>query len=271
MADDINSKEDFNFEDFRKENGISYWWASDLMENLGYKDMKSFQKAIDRAIKACLTLNIKHYDNFMVDVREHNGEKKHDYKLTRFACYLTVMNSDPKKELVAKAQVYFAEQTRKFEMFLSNNDEIERLLIRDEIKEGNKSLASVVKASNILDYARFNNAGYLGLYNMMNFELAKKRNIDSKELFDYMGRTELAANLFRITQTEERVKNYKIKGQQNLEQTHYNVGKEVREIVRKNTGKNPENLPKEKRIPELQKELKQGYKKMLKADTKKKK
>ena len=105
----------------------------------------------------------------------------------------------------------------------------------------------------------------------MNFELAKKRNIDSKELFDYMGRTELAANLFRITQTEERVKNYKIKGQQNLEQTHYNVGKEVREIVRKNTGKNPENLPKEKRIPELQKELKQGYKKMLKADTKKKK
>jgi DNA-damage-inducible protein D len=260
--------EGVSFEDFKNENGITFWWASDLMKMLGYSDFKSFQKAIDKAIQACMTLNIPHYENFIQQQRETNGEFKHDYKLTRFACYLTVMNANPKLEQVAAAQVYFVEQTRRFEMVLDKQEDIERIVIRNEVKEGNKSLTSVAKAAGVTDYARFANAGYTGMYNMLNVELAKKRRIDPKDLMDHMGRTELAANLFRITQTEERIKSQAIKGQHNLEQTHFQVGREVRNIIQKNTGKSPEQLPIEKKIPEVQKTLKKGYKNMLKEDKK---
>jgi DNA-damage-inducible protein D len=254
------------FEDFKKENGMVYWWASDLMRMLGYKELKSFQNAIDRATKACITLNIPHYDNFLATTRVVDGEHQRDFKLTRFACYLTVMNADPKKPEVAAAQVYFAEQTRKFEILIQSSEEFERLLIRGEIKEGNKTLASVAKSAGVTDYARFNNAGYLGLYNMLNVDLARQRKIEPKELMDHMSRTELAANLFRITQTEERIKNFGVKGQRNLEQTHHEVGREVRGIIQKNTGRSPEQLPPQKKISEFQKQLKKGQRKMALED-----
>ena len=262
---------ELTFEDFKNENGNSFWWASDLMKMVGYTDMKSFKKVLDRATKACITLGINHYDNFRAEMRELSGEQMQDFKLSRFACYLTVMNGDPKKPEVAKAQMYFIELTRRFELYIQNNEDIERLLIRDELKEGNKSLVRAAKNAGVTDFARFHNAGYLGLYNMMNWDLAKRRDIHIDKLIEYMGRTELAANLFRITQTEERIKNKNITGQQNLEQTHYDVGREVREIVKKNTGKSPEHLPLEKKIPEIHKELKTGYKKMLKEENETKK
>jgi DNA-damage-inducible protein D len=269
MADITKSDSDgITFEDFRQENGSYYWWASDLMQMLDYKDMQSFKKIIDRATKTFITLGINHYDNIIAETREIDGKNVQDFKLTRFACYLVVINGDPKKEPVAKAQVYFAEQTRKFEVFIQNSDELERLLIRDEIKDGHTSLASTAKRAGVYDYAKFSNAGFLGLYNMHNFKLAKTRNIDPKKIYDFMGRTELAANLFRITQTEERIKNFNIQGQENLEQTHYKVGREVREIVITNTGKSPESLPLEKEIPKVKSNLKAGYKKMLSADKK---
>jgi len=254
------------FEDLKNENGVCYWWASDLMRILGYANMKSFQKAIERATRACMTLNIPHYENFMAETRPGAAPGEQDYKLTRFACYLTVMNADTKKEPVAAAQVYFAEQTRRFELYVQGANEMERLLIRDEIKDGNKALFSAAKAAGVDDYARFANAGYRGMYNMFNTALAKRRRIDAKDLTEYMGRTELAANLFRITQTEERIKNFGVKGQIKLEETHFNVGKEVRKIVETNTGKAPEDLPIESKIGDVQKEIRQGYRKMLKAD-----
>ncbi len=260
-----------SFEDFRNENGITFWWASDLMKMLGYKDLKTFHKAIDRAITACMTINIPHYENFIAHQREIDGENVHDYKLTRFACYMVVMNADPKKKEVAAAQVYFAEQTRKFELIVEKQEDFERLIIRNEVKEGNKSLTSTAKAAGVTDYARFANAGYTGLYNMLNVELAKKRKVDPKELMEYMGRTELAANLFRITQTEEKIKSKGIRGQQNLEKTHFEVGREVRGMIQKNTGKNPEQLPIEQKLPDVQKVIKKGYKNMLKEDKGKKK
>ena len=273
MSEAINSKEDKNlsFEDFKQENGITYWWASDLMKMLGYPNMKSFQKVLDRATKAFVSLNIPHYENIVAVQRENEGEFTQDFKLTRFACYMVVMNGDPKKTEVAQAQVYFAQQTRKFELYIENNQEIDRILIREELTEGNKSLNSVVKNAGIKDYARFTNAGYLGMYNMPSWKLEQKRGVKKGKLMDNMGRTELAANLFRVTQTEERIKNKGIKGQVNLEQTHYNVGKEVRDIIQKNVGKSPENLPQEKQLPEVKKNLKDGYKKMLKEDSKKNK
>ena len=261
---------ELTFEDFKQENGITYWWASDLMKMLGYNNMKAFQKVLDRATKAFVSLNIPHYENIISKHREVDGVENQDFKLTRFACYISVMNGDPKKEEVAKAQMYFAEQTRKFELYIENSQEIERILIREELTEGTKSLNSAAKQAGVVDYARFTNAGYLGMYNMESWKLENKRGIKKGKLMDHMGRTELAANLFRATQTEERIKNKGIKGQANLEQTHYEVGKEVRDIIKKNVGKTPENLTQEKQLPEVKKELKQGYKKMIQEDKPKK-
>ena len=272
MSEIIKSEgEKLTIEDFKNENGITYWWASDLMQMLGYPNMKSFQKVIDRATKAFVSLNISHYENIVITNRIIDGQSVQDFKLTRFACYITVMNGDPKKSEVAEAQAYFAQQTRKFELYIENNNEIDRLLIREELTEGNKSLFSTIKKAGITDYAKFTNAGYLGMYNMENWKLAQKRNVNKEKLMDSMGRTELAANLFRITQTEERIKNKGVTGQNALEQTHFQVGREVRNIIVENSGKTPENLPQEKELPNVKKELKEGYKKMLKEDNKKKK
>lgn len=272
MVDDLKQNiTDISFEDFRQENGVPYWWATDLLKMIGYPDLKSFKKVLDRATKACITLGIDHYENFRAEQREKDGITFQDYKLSRFACYLAVMNGDTKKPEVAQAQLYFIEVTRRFELYIQNSEELERLLIRDELKEGNKSLASAAKKAGLTNFAYFHNAGIRGLYNMPNWDLARKRDISVDELYDYMGRAELAANLFRITQTEEKIKNKNITGQQNLEQTHYDVGREVRDLMRKNSGKTPEQLPKERKINILQHQLKQGYKKMLSEDKKKKK
>lgn len=262
-----------SFEDFKNENGMTFWWATDLMIMLGYKDMKSFQRVLDRATKAFVSLNIPHYENIVSYQRDNGGISSQDFKLSRFACYLVVMNGDPKKVEVAQAQVYFVQQTRKFEMLAQSHDEFERILIRDELIEGNKSLASIGKQAGGqgFDYAKFQNAGYRGMYNMPSWKLEEKRGVQKGKLMEYMGRTELAANLFRVTQTEERIKNSGVTGQKKLEQTHYDVGREVRSIVEKNVGKSPENLIQEKQLSDVKKVLKQGARKMLKEDKSKKK
>lgn len=270
-SDGQNPNQKLTFEDFKNENGIIYWWASDFMKMLGYPNLKAFQKVLDRATKAMVSLNIPHYENIIATTRENDGESKQDFKLTRFACYITAMNGDPKKNEVAKAQAYFAHQTRKFELYINDHQEMDRLLIRDELTEGNKSLASTVKQAGVSDFAKFANAGYLGMYNMESWKLANKRGVQKTKIMDTMGRTELAANLFRITQTEERIKSKGITGQYMLENTHFEVGREVRTIVQKNVGKSPENLPQEKQLPHIKKELKLGYKKMLKEEKSKKK
>lgn len=264
------SGNDLSFEDFKDQNGITFWWASELMLMLGYDDMRVFHKVIDKATKAFMSLGINHYENIIYVEREREDKKFPDFKLTRFACYIVAMNSDPRKVEVARVQAYFAEQTRKFEVYLQGSDDMDRILFREEIKEGNKALATTAKKAGVEDFAKFNNAGYLGMYNMMNFQLANKRKCEKDKLLESMGRTELAANLFRITQTEERIKSRKVQGQRALEQTHYDVGKEVRKIVIDNTGKAPEQLKQEKEIPDLRRELKAGFKEMKKIDKPKK-
>lgn len=264
------SGNDLSFEDFKNQNGITFWWASELMLMLGYDDMRVFHKVIDKATKAFMSLGINHYENIIYVEREREDKKFPDFKLTRFACYIVAMNSDPRKVEVARVQAYFAEQTRKFEVYLQGSDDMDRILFREEIKEGNKALATTAKKAGVEDFTRFNNAGYLGMYNMMNFQLANKRKCEKDKLLESMGRTELAANLFRITQTEERIKSRKVQGQRALEQTHYDVGKEVRKIVIDNTGKAPEQLKQEKEIPDLRRELKAGFKEMKKIDKPKK-
>ncbi len=270
MCNTSNEISEINFEDFRNQNGIIFWWASELMLMLGYEDMTSFRKVIDKATKAFISLGIDHYENIILTEREIDGQRMSDFKLTRFACYITAMNANPQKVEVARMQAYFAMQARAFEVYVQNNNDIDRLIIRDEIKEGNKSLSSAAYNAGVVDFAKFNNAGYRGMYNMMNYQLAKKRNCDKGKLFEIMGRTELAANLFRITQTEERIKSKGIQGQEALERTHFDVGREVRKIVIENTGKTPESLPQEKEIPNIKKELRVGFKEMKKLDKKKK-
>ncbi|MDD2965442.1 MAG: damage-inducible protein [Bacteroidales bacterium] len=270
MSDIQETNSGLTFEDFKNENGITYWWATDLMAMMGYPDMKSFQKVLDRATKALVSLQIPHYENIIPEQRQVDGNLFQDFKMTRFACYITVMNGSPKKTEVALAQAYFAQQTRQFELFIQGNVEIDRLMIRDELVEGNKTLASAANQAGVADFASFQNAGYRGLYNMHIWQLKNRRHITGKAtLADCMGRTELAANLFRVTQTEERIKNQHIQGQAALEQTHFQVGREVREIVARNTGTLPENLPQEAQLPDIKKQLKQGYKLMNKADKKK--
>jgi len=260
MENDTQNMLPMTFEDFKQQNGQAYWFASDLKSMLGYTDDKGFKKAMDRAIKTCISLGIDHFKNFMPI------EGSDDCKLTRFACYLTVMNGDPKKHEVAAAQVYFAEQTRRFELTFQGADDFERLVIRDELTDSNKSLSAAAAAAGVSDYAKFTNAGYLGMYNMHNYKLASYRGIETKELLNHMGRAELAANLFRTTMTEERIKNFKVKGQAELEKTHFEVGKKVRDFVMEETGKKPEQLPIERPIPEVKKVIKSGYRKMLKED-----
>ncbi len=262
--ENIKRIENLNFEDFRHQNGLTFWWASDLMKMLGYKEMNSFEKVIERTTKAMISLNIKHYEN--IKPVENPDTNKYDFKLSRFACYMTVMNAGSKHKEVAAAQAYFSLMTQKFEELIKSREDIDRLVIRDEIKEGNKSLNSIAKQSGLTNYANFANQGYLGLYNMFNWQLAKKRNIDKKKLFEHMGRAELSANLFRITMTEEKIKKDGIEGQIKLENTHYNVGRQVRNMVRENVGVNPENLPQNKRLQNVKKEIKQNIKAIDKID-----
>jgi len=261
-----NNSEVLTFEDFKNENGIVFWWASDLMRMLGYEDEKKFMKSLDKATKACLSLNIDHYSNIILTEREIDGNTIRDFKLTRFACYITVMNSDPSYPNVAAAQLYFAEQTRLLEIKLQGREDLERVLIRDDIKEGNKQLSAIAKQNGLDDFARFNNQGYLGLYNQINTKLARKRGVDPKNLLDHMGRAELAANLFRITQTEERIKAQAVMGQKDLEKTHYIVGRDIRKMVIENSGRAPEDHPVERRLPEVRREIKKSCKEFTKID-----
>lgn len=168
--------------------------------------------------------------------------------------------------IAALAQAYFAQQTRKFELYIGNNQGIDRVPIREELADGNRSLASTAKAANVTDYAKFQNAGYPGMYNMESWKPEKKRGVKKGKPFDRMSRTGLAANLFRVTQTEEPIKSKQISGQADLEQTHHTVGRQVRNIAGQNTGRKPGQPPQEKELPIIGKALEMTAKGMEKTD-----
>ena len=255
------------FEQLRHENGQTYWLASELMERLGYDSMKAFYKAINRANKAMTGLGIDPFGNIQKIV---NADGSEDYKLSRFASYLVVMNGDTDKPQVAAAQMYFVAMTRQFELWLENPEDVTRVAIRQEMKEQHSRLAGAAKQSGVTEYAKFQNAGYLGLYNMMNVALAHKRRLKPDELLDHMGTTEMAANLFRIEMTKARLEREGYVGQGKAEGIHQHVGKQVRNMVKESTGKNPEDLPVKRRLADVEKQLKLGHKEMKKVDTPKK-
>ena len=255
-----------SFEDFGQTNGGVFWLASDLQKLLGYENEASFNKALNKAMIACNTLNIPIIENF----EQIKGGASNDWKLSRFACYLITMNADPKKANVAKAQAYFATIAGAINNYLLEAQKVERIVVREEISDREKSLAGVVHRAGVENYPFFQNAGYRGMYNMTIAQLRERRNIEKhRSPLDFMGKNELAANLFRVTQTELKIKQENITGQPKLEATAETVGREVRVAMKKISGIPPENLPIAQDIIEVKKALKETRKKLKKIDNSK--
>jgi DNA-damage-inducible protein D len=210
---DVTNIENDKFELSCHENRIRYWLASEVSELLGYTDYKSFLKSLNKAISVCASLNMQVLKHF---IPLDNG----DYKLTRFACYLITMNADVKKENVAKAQVYLAAYAEILSNYIEQ-EQIERIDVREEITEKNKSLFATAKNAKVENYAFFANAGYMGMYNMSLNDLKKVKGLSGQKvnILDFMGKRELAANLFRLSETEAKIKSDKIYGQKSLENT----------------------------------------------------
>jgi DNA-damage-inducible protein D len=239
-----------NFEDLGKENGATHWDEQIVMESLGYESEQSFIKAITRAKQACLSLGIQCEEHF---VRMPNGK----HAITRFGCYLVAMNGDPRKPQVAAAQAYFAAIAETFQSSLEHAEAIDRVLIGDEVTDGQKALASTAKSHGVQNYAFFLNQGYLGMYNMSLQRLKEYKGIGEKEeLLNRMGKTELAAHLFRITQTAEKIAKDNIRGQARLDKTAFGVGQKVRDTMQELSGTSPENLPVAEDIKQVKKKLK---------------
>jgi DNA-damage-inducible protein D len=260
------------FEDNCKENGFTFWTASNLMMQLGYENWQTFQKAINKAMTTCNTLSIPIMENFVqIQTIDEGGKTGFDFKLSRFACYLVVMNADSKKPAVAQAQAYFAKLAGAVQNYLEEAEKVERLNIRNEVSERESSLSGVAHKAGVTNYAFFQNAGYRGMYNKNISQLKISRKIpNGRTLLDFMGKEELAANLFRITQTELKIKQENISGQGRLEVAAENVGKKVRATMIEISGVAPENFKTVDDIKQVKKELKSTSKQIKLIDKKKK-
>ncbi len=256
------------FEDIKHvdENDIEFWYARELMPALEYKKWQKFNNVIDSAKTACEksgSLIDNHFTQVgkMVDIGSNTSREIKDYKLSRYACYLIVQNSDPRKEVVAQGQTYFAVQTRKQEIsekeyHLLTEDE-KRFYQRNLTKKGNYSLNKAARNAGVKNFDKFHNAGYKGLYNGETADdIAKRKKLRYREdILDNMGSDELIANLFRISQTEQKLKNDNIKGENEANKIHYTIGKNIRKVIAKNGGTMPEDLPTPKKsLKELERE-----------------
>ncbi len=272
MENNINKYNSNTFESIKHidEYGNECWYARELQIILSYKEWRKFNGVIEKAKNACFNSNFNPLDHFveadkMVQIGSGAKRKQIDYKLTRYACYLIAQNGDSRKEIIALAQTYFAVQTRKQELTEKEYSELtedeKRFYQRNLTKKGNYSLNRVAKGCGVKNLDRFHNAGYKGLYNGETAnDIAKRKNLRYREdILDNMGSEELAANLFRITQTESKLKRDNVYGEKNANETHYNIGKNIREVIAKNGGTMPEDLPTPKKsLKELEKERKQA-------------
>ncbi len=261
-----------SFEDIKHmdENGIEYWYARELQLVLDYKEWRKFENVIKKAIDACENSGISAFEHFVgadKTIQMPKGATKSikEYKLTRYACYLIAQNGDSRKEVIALAQTYFAIQTRKQEISekeysLLTEDE-KRFYQRNLTRKGNYSLNQAAKNAGVKNFDKFHNSGYKGLYNGETADdIAKRKGLRYREdILDNMGSEELAANLFRITQTESKLKRDNISTEKEANNTHYNIGKNIREVITKNGGTMPEDLPTPKKsLKQLEKENKKS-------------
>ena len=274
---DITMYSEKLFEDIKHidENGVEYWLARELQPVLEYSQWRRFSETVERAKEACKNSEQNIQDHFadvgkMVSLGSGSERKIDDIKLSRYACYLIVMNGAPRKEVIALGQTYFAVKTRQQELSENYNElseEQKRLAIRKEMKEHNKSLAEAAQMAGIekqRDYAVFQNKGYQGLYGGLGAKQIHERKglKKSEQILDFMGSTELAANLFRTTQTDEKLRRENIQGKEEAGKTHYEVGKKVRQTIAELGGTMPEDLPTPKKsIRKIENEQKKLEKK----------
>jgi DNA-damage-inducible protein D len=260
------------FEDHGVSNGGRYWLATQYMQMLGYESMQAFEQAINRAIGTCTTLGIAVVENFEQCESEVSGQRTADYKLSRFACYLISMNGDVRKPQVAQAQAYFATLAEAAQQYIQSVQDVERVQIRDEISDRERSLSGTAKKAGVTEYGYFQNAGYRGMYNVDLTKLKEMKGLrdSSRSLLDFMGKRELAGNLFRITETEAKLKSERVSGQRPAENVALNVGKKVRAIMIENTGTRPELLPLAGDIKDVRKGLKETARELKKLDKPKK-
>jgi DNA-damage-inducible protein D len=261
---------DSPFERIRRVNaaGNENWSSRDFAKVLGYTDYRNFEQVIEKARLACFNSGQRVDDHF-VDITEMVGIGSGANRavkttlMSRYACYLAIQNADPSKEIVALGQTYFAIQTRRQELTDQEVEDQRRLLLRGEIKHHNTQLADAAKACGVVeprDYAIFQNHGYQGLYGGMTAQdiHAHKGLNKGQQILDHMGSTELAANLFRATQAEEKLRRDKVVGKANANQTHYEVGKKVRKTIEELGGTMPEQLPVAESIKKVESRKRRG-------------
>lgn len=252
------------FEQIRRTNdaGNEYWSSRDFAKVLDYSDYRNFEQVIEKARTACFNSGQRIDDHF-VDVTEMvelgSGAKRQvkSVYLSRYACYLIVQNADPGKEIVALGQTYFAVQTRKQELTEQAIEDERRLLLREEMRLHNVKLADAAKDAGVIepkDYAIFQNHGYMGLYGGLKAQDIHRRKSlkKSQQILDHMGSTELAANLFRATQAEEKLRREKITGKAKANKAHEEVGAKVRQTIKELGGTMPEDLPTAESIKKLE-------------------
>lgn len=270
------------FEGIKQTNsaGEEFWLARQLGKILDYSEYRNFLPVIEKAKKSCANSGQPVSDHFveiheMIEIGKGGQREMPSYALSRYACYLIVQNGDPAKPVIANGQTYFAIQTRRQELadneaFQRLKEDEKRLYLRNEMREHNKQLVEAAQQAGVesnLDFAVFQNHGYKGLYGGLDARgiHAKKGLQKSQNILDNMGSTELAANLFRATQTEEKLRRENIKGKVKANQTHYEVGKKVRQTIEELGGTMPEDLPTpEEDLKKLEKRVKSSEKKLIK-------
>jgi len=239
-----------------------YWYASWYAKVLDYKSLETLRPSIEKAKKICLYLGIPYEDNFIKTDTDHGK----DIILTKFACFLIVLQADGRKPVVKRARTYFLNELEDLNILLSDSDYLNRMIAKDEIKYLNKSLNHSAAKRRVKDFQYFINEGYLGMYNRTMSELKIERGIPShKNANDFMSTTELAANIFRISLTAERLKFLRNPTEAKAAREHWKIGSQIRSMIKENTGSYPENLPVATELKDLQKRLKVTQKRLNRA------
>jgi len=255
MTDEKSLKTISPFERIRRTNktGNEFWSSREFADVLGYTDYRNFETVVGKAKVACFNSGQRVEDHFvdlteMIEIGKGGQRSVQSVMMSRYACYLAIQNADPTKEIVAMGQTYFAVQTRRQELGELESEDQKRLLLRGEMRTHNAKLAEVARVAGVADardYAIFQNHGYMGLYGGLTAQgiHAKKKLKKSQGILDHMGSTELAANLFRATQTEEKLRREQIFGRDKANKAHHEVGAKVRQTIKELGGTMPENLP----------------------------
>lgn len=253
------------FEQIRRtsEAGVEYWSSRDFARVLQYTDYRNFEQVIQKARMACFNSGQRIEDHFvdvneMIEIGKGGKRAVQTIYLSRYACYLIIQNADPAKDIVALGQTYFAVQTRRQELSDAAIEDERRLLLRDEMTKHNLKLADAAKRAGVIearDYAIFQNHGYMGLYDGLTArDIHHRKGLKkSQHILDHMGSTELAANLFRATQTEDKLRRENIQGKEKANLTHHQVGAKVRQTIKELGGTMPEHLPPAESIKKLKK------------------